>query len=292
MKKLLFVIASAAIILSSACSKKAEEKLAQVNTENKELSKQLAVAQDSKDSLIVIMNDIYTGIEEINMQEELLYNIRGNGDQAMQRQTIMENLAKIRQQLKEKQDLLDKYSANLNDANDQNKFLRNQVATLQDRIAKQDAKVTELTSQVESLRAENGELKEDLAITQEEVRNVTSVKDSLANVTATQDTQLKQNEMEMNTVYYCMGSKKELKNNQILVKGKVLRNNFNQSYFKAVDKRNIKSIPCNNKKAEILSSQPTSSYHFEVGANKHKTLVIDNPESFWNASRYLVIKVG
>lgn len=292
MKRTLFALSVVALLIFSACNKKQQEKEDQINTENKELSKQLAVAQDSKDSLIVIMNDIYSGIEEINIQEELLYNIRGNGDQAMQRQTIMENLTKIREQLKEKQDLLDKYSSQLNDGNDQNKFLRNQVASLKDRLAKSDAKVADLTRQVDSLRAENGELKENLATTQEEVRTVTNEKDSLASVTVTQNDQLKKNEKDMNTVYYCMGSKKELQKNQILVKGKVLRGNFNQSYFQTVDKRNIRTIPCNNKKAEILSSQPTSSYHFEVGANKMKTLVIDNPESFWNASRYLVIKVG
>ena len=56
--------------------------------------------------------------------------------------------------------------------------------------------------------------------------------------------------------------------------------------------RTFKSINCGNKKAEVLSSQPSDSYRFEEDANKNKTLVITNPDKFWNASRYLVIKVG
>lgn len=293
MKKSIFAIAAIAVLALSACSRKAEEKSRQLETENKNLSTQLATAQDSKDSLIFLMNDIYSGIEQINEQEELLYNIRGAGDQAMQRQTIVENLARIQQELKTKQEMLDKYSSQLNDNNDKNNVLRSQVASLQGKLAKSESRVTELRQQVESLQAENGVLRQDLATSQEQVRTVTSANDSLTTETARQSDQLKQNEADMNKVYYALGTKKELKNNQILGKGnKVLRGNYNQNYFTQADKRSLKYIDCKNKKAEVLSNQPADSYHFEEGAGKIKTLVITNPERFWNASRYLVIKVG
>lgn len=293
MKKLLLTIAAAAVIVLSACDKKAEEKSQQLETENKTLSTQLAIAQDSKDSLIFLMNDIYTGIEQINEQEELLYNIRGNGDQGMQRQTIIENLARIQQELKNKQEMLDKYNAQLNDNNDKNNVLRNQVASLQKKLASSESRVSELRKQVESLQAENGELRENLASSQEQVRTVTNANDSLTNENVRQNDQLKKNEVDMNKVYYALGTKNELKNNQILGKGnKVLQGNYNQNYFTQADKRSLKYIDCKNKKAEVLSNQPADSYRFEVDANKNKTLVITNPDRFWNASRYLVIKVG
>lgn len=293
MKKTLLAIAAVTLLVFSACDKKAEEKSRQLETENVKLSTQLATAQDSKDSLIFMMNDIYSGIEQINEQEELLYNIRGNGDQAMQRQTIIENLARIQQELKNKQEMLDKYSSQLNDGNDRNNMLRNQVKSLQNKLANSESRVSELRKQVESLQAENGVLRQDLATSQEQVRTVTTANDSLTNETVRQSTELKKNEVDMNKVYYALGTKKELKNNQILGKGnKVLQGNYNQNYFTQADKRSLKYINCKNKKAEVLSNQPADSYRFEVDANKIKTLVITNPDRFWNASRYLVIKVG
>lgn len=293
MKKLLIAVAVAGLVSFAACDKKADEKGKQLEIENKELSTQLATATDSKDSLIFLMNDIYAGIEQINEQEELLYNIRGNGDAGMQRQTIIENLSRIQLELQNKQALLEKYNAQLNDSNDKSSMLRKQVASLQDRLTKSESRVTELRKQVENLQAENGELRENLASSEAQVRTVTSANDSLTNETARQSTQLRQNEADMNKVYYALGTKKELKNNKILGKGnKVLRDNYNQNYFTQADKRSLKYIDCKNKKAEVLSSQPADSYRFEEGAGKVKTLVITNPERFWNASRYLVIKVG
>lgn len=293
MKRPVFAIITIAVLILSSCSKKAEEMNRQLETENKSLTTQLATAQDSKDSLIFLMNDIYTGMEQINEQEELLYNIRGNGDQVMQRQTIIENLTRIQQELKMKQELLDKYNAQLNDKNDKNNILRSQVVALQDKLAKSESRVAELRQKVESLEAENGMLRQDLATSQEQIRTVTSANDSLTDRTVQQHNQLRQNEADMNKVYYALGTKKELKNNNILGKGnKVLRDNYNQNYFTQADKRSLKYIDCKNKKAEVLTNQPTDSYHFQEGSGKIKTLIITNPERFWNASRYLVIKVG
>lgn len=293
MKRPVFAIITIAVLILSSCSKKAEEMNRQLETENKSLTTQLATAQDSKDSLIFLMNDIYTGMEQINEQEELLYNIRGNGDQVMQRQTIIENLTRIQQELKMKQELLDKYNAQLNDKNDKNNILRSQVVALQDKLAKSESRVAELRQKVESLEAENGMLRQDLATSQEQIRTVTSANDSLTDRTVQQHNQLRQNEADMNKVYYALGTKKELKNNNILGKGnKVLRDNYNQNYFTQADKRSLKYIDCKNKKAEVLTNQPADSYHFQEGSGKIKTLIITNPERFWNASRYLVIKVG
>ncbi|HAW52498.1 MAG TPA: hypothetical protein DCX54_09270, partial [Flavobacteriales bacterium] len=44
------------------------------------------------------------------------------------------------------------------------------------------------------------------------------------------------------------------------------------------------------KEAKILSTHSEKSYHFE-GEDKVESLVIDNPELFWEASKFLVIEV-
>lgn len=294
MKKTLLIFTVLGFVIFSAC--KSDKKEAQLKNhlevQNKTLTNQLATAEDSKDSLIYLMNDVYSGIELINEQETLLYNIKGEGDLDMQRQTLMENLANIQNDLKKKEELLEKYKSQLNDDNDKSKLLRQQVENLQEKLTKSETRVKDLLARVSALEAENTELKKDLATTQEQVRTVTIQKDSLTNETARQSTELKQNEADMNKVYYAIGTKNELKDNEILGKNnKVLQGNYNQNYFTQADKRFLTSINCMSKKAEVLSNQPADSYRFEDNDGKNKILVITDPERFWNASRYLVIKV-
>lgn len=292
MKKILLMIAGLALV-TVACNKKENDAQSQLQTENVELSKKLSEAQDSKDSLIFLMSNVYDGIEQINIQEELLYNIRGTGDEAAQRQTIIDNLNRIQQELKNKQEIIDKFTAQLNDQNDKNGALAAEVAKLKKLVIEKENRVVALQQELANLKTENTQLKENLATTQDEVRSVTASRDSINSESQAQKAQLRHNEVEMNKVYYAIGTKKELKANQILGKGdKVLLGNYNQNYFTQADKRSLMYIECKNKKAKVLTAQPVDSYRFEKNADNTQKLVIINPEKFWNASRYLVIKVG
>lgn len=293
MKKSLLYFAVLALFACGACNKSENSGQTDLQSENLELGKKLAEAQDSKDSLIFLMSNVYDGIEQINIQEELLYNIRGTGDEAAQRQTIIENLSRIQLELKNKQELIDKFTAQLNEQNDKNGALAAELSKLKKLVTEKENRVVALQNELANLRTENTQLKENLASSQDEVRTVTHARDSINTRSQEQQAQLQHNEVEMNKVFYAIGTKKELKANQILGKGdKVLQSDYNQNYFTQADKRSLQYIDCKNKKAKVLSSQPADSYRFDEGADKTKTLVITNPEKFWRASRYLVIKVG
>ena len=83
----------------------------------------------------------------------------------------------------------------------------------------------------------------------------------------------------------------ELKEQNILSSGEVLRSNFNKEYFTKIDIRIDKEIKLYSKSAEILTSHPASSYTLQRDANKQYVLRITNPEAFWATSKYLVILV-
>lgn len=293
MKKAIVALLAIAVLAAAGCRRSEGDSAKKFETQNKELAQQLTMAQDSKDSLVLLMNDFIYGIEQINEQQEWLFNLQGNGDLGMQRSTVIENLTQIRNALKDKQEMLKLYSSQLNDANDQNKLLRSQVVTLQDMLSKSEARVDRLLADMAKLKADNAELTTNLETTRNELDRANVAVDSLSNETQLQGATIRQNEADRNRVYFCIGTKNELKANNILGKNnKVLQGNYNQSFFTERDMRTFKSINCGNKKAEVLSSQPSDSYRFEEDANKNKTLVITNPDKFWNASRYLVIKVG
>ena len=68
--------------------------------------------------------------------------------------------------------------------------------------------------------------------------------------------------------WFVFGTKKELKEQNILSSGEVLRSNFNKEYFTKIDIRIDKEIKLYSKSAEILTSHPASSYTLQRDANK------------------------
>ena len=92
---------------------------------------------------------------------------------------------------------------------------------------------------------------------------------------------------------YCFGSKKELKQNNIIgrsgiLTSKKLNEDFNKKYFRKIDITKNYSIPLAVKKVELITSHPSDSYKL-IGEKNVEKLLITNPKSFWEASKYLVI---
>ena len=130
-------------------------------------------------------------------------------------------------------------------------------------IAELDEKVADLNTNVSNLKEENTQKAETIS---------------------TQDKAL-------HSAWFVFGTKKELKEQNILSDGEVLRSNFNKEYFTKIDIRIDKEIKLYSKSAEVLTSHPASSYTLQRDANKQYVLRITNPDAFWSTSKYLVILV-
>lgn len=101
---------------------------------------------------------------------------------------------------------------------------------------------------------------------------------------------------EFNTVYFCVGTQKELQqNNVISIKKKILKSNefdikeeFNDEYFTASDANTFTEILVDSKKIRLVGSHPEKSYEIK-SENKSTRLIILDPKSFWKISKYLII---
>ena len=116
------------------------------------------------------------------------------------------------------------------------------------------------------------------------VTNLTAESEQKSQVISHQDKQL-------NTAWYVFGTRKELKEQNIIDGGKVLSSNFNKNYFTKIDIRKDKEIKLYSKSAKLLTAHPASSYTLTRDANKQYVLRITNPQIFWSTSKYLVIQV-
>lgn len=287
MKKGFIILGIGALMLAS-CSGN-DKKLAEDSARIAELSAEYAEANNFNDSLMLLMGDIYTGLDSINMQEGLLYNM-GNGESGDRRAEIRQNLANIKARLAANRALLDEMEGKLKKSGNENSVLAKTVAQLKDRIAQQDQKIAQLENDLASAKVQIDSLNSQVANTQEQLKTETEAKE-----TAQAETVAVEN--AANTVYYAIGTNKELKKNGLLEKKflgqtKVLKGDFNESYFTKADKRSLSMIPTGAKKVKIWTNMPEGSYELVDNADGTKTIKITNPKDFWSMTPFLVIQTN
>ncbi|MBR4882517.1 MAG: hypothetical protein IKU18_01430, partial [Bacteroidales bacterium] len=63
--------------------------------------------------------------------------------------------------------------------------------------------------------------------------------------------------------------------------------------FVRIDYRNISIINTNAKKAKVLSVHPKGTYTLESDSESGEiSLIISNPDAFWEQTKYLVIQTN
>ncbi|MBD5190349.1 MAG: hypothetical protein HDS93_00620 [Bacteroidales bacterium] len=284
MKKTLLFLGLGALLLTSCGGNKeaAEVDSLAIVTQNYE------EATNFNDSLLLLMGDIYSGLDSINVQEGLLYNM-GAGDNVNRREEIRQNLANIKARLNANRQLLETMQSKLNASDGKNAVLVKTINQLKERIEAQDQKIASLQSDLDNARGEIENLNTQVAEGQEQLKTETAAKEqAMAETVAAEN--------EANKVFYAVGTNKELKKNGLLEKKflgttKVLKGDFNTSYFTQADKRKLNVINTNSKKVKIWSNVPANSYEIVDNANGTKTIKILNPSSFWSLTPYLIVQI-
>lgn len=286
MKKSLLFLSLGALLLAS-CAGKDDKKVQEDSVKIADLTAEYEEATSFNDSLMLLMGDIYTGLDSINTQEGLLYNM-GTGDAADRRAEIRRNLSTIKARLAANKQLLAEMEAKVKASGNENSVQAKTIAQLRQHIEQQDAKIAQLESDLSKAKEEIGNLNTQVAETQEQVKVETQAKEEAQAATVAA-------ENEANKVYYAIGSNKELKNKGLLAKKflgttKVLKGNFDSSYFVTADKRSLKSIPTNAKKVKIWTNMPEGSYRIIGEKDGPKTIEITNPDKFWSLANHLIIQ--
>lgn len=287
MKKSIIILGIGTLMLAS-CSGNDKQKLADDSARIAELSAEYAEASSFNDSLMLLMGDIYTGLDSINMQEGLLYNM-GNGESVDRRSEVRQNLANIKARLAANKQLLEQMEGKLKSSGNENSVLSKTITQLKDRIAQQDNKIAQLESDLAAAKVQIDTLTSRVASAEEQTKVETAAKEAAQAATEAV-------ENAANTVYYAIGTNKELKKNGLLEKKflgqtKVLKGDFNESYFTKADKRSLSMIPTGSKKVKVWTNMPSDSYTIVENADKTKTVQINNPNEFWSMTPYLVIQV-
>ncbi|MBL8001103.1 MAG: hypothetical protein JNL05_03995 [Flavobacteriales bacterium] len=172
------------------------------------------------------------------------------------------------------------------------------IARMRKDAKAQGGKIAELQKTIDELERTIGERDAEISTLKEQLASTNASLASMIQMYQDKDQLATMQRSELNTAWYCVGTKKELTENGVLTKeggfigiGKVQKLNtesMNKDYFKQVDITQVMEVPINGKKAKVVTSHPAGSYKFEGAVDK---LVITDATKFWSVSKYLVVMV-
>ncbi len=284
MKKLFSLSLAFVLFVTVGCNDKRQSAADLRNMEQTDsLHKVIALRDSELNDMMATMNEIQEGFRQINEAENRV-SVAKEGEGVNKTQQIRENVKFIAQRMEENRELIKKLQNQLKQSNINVTELKRNIANLQKQLDEKDQQLQQLRAELDAKNIHISELDETINNLNTNVSSLKTESDQKSQTISAQDKQL-------NTAWYVFGTKKELKEQRILVDGDVLQSNFNKNYFTKIDIRNDREIKFYSKSAKLLTTHPSSSYTLTKDANKQYVLNITNPEIFWSTSKYLVVVV-
>jgi chromosome segregation ATPase len=285
MKKIIFISTAAIAFILTSCGG-SDTKLKQMQAKLDSLEQINGGNTENINGYIAEMNTIYDRLDEIKKNEGVITDnsVENEGDLSEdKRSKIQESINTIQQLMDENKAKIDALNKKLKSSGKQNKQLEELINNLNNQIIEKDKEINSLKDQLAGLNIQ--------------VQQMANRNDSLNNVNNQNQTTISNQDVELNTVYYCMGTFKELTANKVLDKGGAfsaksgskLSADVNLDYFTKTDKRNVTEIPVGAKKVTLKTSHPSSSYTLVTENKKVTKLVINDPNAFWKNSKYCVL---
>ena len=280
MKKLLFFAACMTALAACTGNKTSDAPGA---TMSDSLQRIVEQKENEINDIMGTLNDINDGLREISEAEGRVTLAR-SGEGANNRQKLREDVKFIQERMNQNRELLDKLRQQLRESSFKGDQLKRTVENLTKQLEQKNIELQKMREELDKKDIHISELDETVSNLNTNVENLRNENDQKSSTINNQDRQL-------NTAWFVFGTKKELKEQGIIDGSRVLRGNFNKSYFTKIDIRVQKEIKLYSKKAEMKTSHPSSSYMLDKDAKGQFILRITDPQTFWSTSKYLVIEV-
>ena len=282
MKKL-FILAIGAFAMAS-CNQEAVKKAEVAATQQRDSLEQIIAQKDNEiNDMMTTLSDIEEGFREITeAQSRVTLAKQGEGTNTMVR--IKENMQFIQAAMKQNKEHINKLKQQVRESSVKGTELKKIIDNLTQQMETKDKQIQTLREELDKKDIHIAELDEKVADLNTNVTNLTADNTEKQQTINTQDKAL-------HSGWFVFGTKKELKEQNILSSGEVLRSNFNKEYFTKIDIRIDKEIKLYSSSADILTNHPAGSYTLQRDAKKQYVLRITDPERFWSTSKYLVVQV-
>ncbi len=290
MKNLLFLLLIIPAMWQCTSGPSAKE----LRLKNDSLMVEAAQKDSQMNFLVETMGNIETNLKLIKEKEKLIAVQSQSGDKNLATgEAINQDIHMIYELMLQNKEYIQNLEKKLNKSTADNIEIRKLIGGLNEQL---QAKSLEIVQLQEDLQKKNILIDE----LNYEVMGLSFAIDSVKTINKTTREQLEATKTEANTAFYALGTRKELKNKNIIVRqgflffgsDKVLKEDFESEYFTKIDTRTTTELPLYASKAKVLTSHPADSFELTTGENKDLILEITNVAKFWSISKYLVVEVN
>ncbi len=267
-----------------ACNdfKKAEER---AQMERDSLMQVIDEKETELNEIMGSINEVQEGFRQINEAEGRITVANSNPEAASSKQVIRENMSFIREAMQQNRERIAQLKERL-------KTSTINVEKLTKTIQNLSAQLEEQTTRIQEMEAQLAEKDIQIAEQGEQINALSENVSNLQEDNAQKQQTIESQDKDLHSAWFVFGTKAELKEQKILLKGDVLQSkDFNKNYFTKIDTRIDKEIKLYSKSAKLLTNHPEGSYSLTKDAKDQYVLKITAPEKFWSASKYLVIQV-
>ena len=286
MKKTFFALFALVCVCITACGPSTKEQLAVARATNDSLMMQTIQQQNEIADLVATLTEVSENLDRVNDAIKI-----DSDDQVLltRREQLLSRVAEIQRLIESKQraidELQEKYSSQLA----KNKELQKAITRMEGEIKQYIQTIKSFEEKVHAQNVEIENLSLNLTSVKADLKSVSDENEGNKQVVAAQDAML-------NSGYYVIGSKKELKKaglvkDNVFTAAKINTEGMDGSLFKQIDIREVTEIPLGSKSAKVLSAMPESSYEIVKDYDRTLKIVIKDPATFWSITRYLVVMI-
>jgi hypothetical protein len=290
MDKRLGVLVLCGVLIAGCTDRQKEESL---QTQLAQTERDRAAAQqllNERDSyleeVVKEVNAIYADLEQARMNENRLSNRAGGPEKSASntnvdtRQKLLQDIGEIGSTLKES---------------------RKRIAALEARSRESRRNIASLDSLVQNLKRTLVEREQAIALLEGKVQGLEATVAENSRTLAEKESIIDDQQKRMNTAYYVIGTRDELKQKGIIAdeggflwgllgSTTIMASGVDMSEFKPIDRTRDQTIHVLGKVDEILPRRQEDFFAMAETDGKATDLTIVNPGKFWQ-DRYLVIVV-
>ena len=275
MKKITLFAVIAMAVLFSACNDQKKSGELQERVDSLAAVEQLE--KQEVDNMVQVINSISSVMDSIQIQEKMIFNMK----EGTPKEQVLVKLKAFQELLAQKQAEIDKLTVD----NKENKTV---LANLTKMVEKLKADINEKAEQIEKLRKLVEVKDANISSLKEDLRQVTEIAEDLQDKNYVQ-------EQKLNSVYYIVATKSELKEKGMLKGGFLSKKkadyaNLDKSKFNETDMRSFTKLVIESKNPKIITEKPASSYTLTKNGDGTSTLQITDAQTFSGTSPFLIIQ--
>lgn len=291
MKKFIVLGIGASMFILGSCVE-SSQKYKDLQARADSLNQVTVVQTQEMESMFADINDITAGMQSLRDAEHLL-TLEAEKEKKSSSKS-KQQLAQLKNDVQAITEAIAGYKSQVAKLESKNKSqsaeFKRMIANLNAELNQRSEKLADITNQ---LAAANKEL----AVKVQQVQELTQNVDSLNKETKGQKMMIAEQDQTIHMANYLIGTRKSLKEAEVISRQgifcpPIVSSQAQKADFVNIDVRETKSIPVNSKKAKILSSHPAEAYSLEAGEDGNLVLKINDENSFWKQTKYLVIMIG